>query len=199
METNLTCADCSALACKRVDDEGYPAFCPTRGFCLADDAELQEELADEETWKVFEASAVSAYEAYDLKLSRIEEIILFAREMGARKIGIASCTTMAREAHAAVRIFREAGFEVVGAMCKIGSLTNEDLSLTVPRRLDRKTVICNPIHQARVLNEAGTDLNVVMGLCAGHDSLFFKHADALSTMLVVKDFKHDHCPVLALR
>ena len=33
----------------------------------------------------------------------------------------------------------------------------------------------NPILQARVLNQRQTDLNVVVGLCVGHDSLFSKY------------------------
>ncbi len=197
MEQHLTCADCGLIGCKRVGGT-YPAFCPSRDFNLEDETWLKEELADEGTWRILEASAVSAYEAYDLHLSRVEETIIFARELGAAKIGVAGCTTLAREAQEAARRFREAGFEVVGAMCKIGAMTNDDLGLTVPRRIGRQTVICNPIYQAQVLNDEHTDLNVVIGLCAGHDGLFIKHSDALCTVLVAKDFKHGHCPIREL-
>ena len=55
------------------------------------------------------------------------------------------------------------------------------------------------MYQAKVLNDAGTDLNIVMGLCAGHDALFLKYAEALCTVLTVKDFKFDHYSVRALR
>ena len=55
------------------------------------------------------------------------------------------------------------------------------------------------IYQAKLLNDEHTDLNVLIGLCAGHDSLFLKHAEALSTVLVAKDFKNDHKSVCALR
>ena len=58
--------------------------------------------------------------------------------------------------------------------------------------------MCNPIMQAEVLNETGTDLNVVMGLCVGHDSLFYKYSDALCTTLVTKDRVLGHNPVAAL-
>jgi uncharacterized metal-binding protein len=37
-----------------------------------------------------------------------------------------------------------------------------------------------------------------MGLCLGHDSLFFKHAKGLSTVLVTKDRVLGHNPVAAL-
>ena len=58
--------------------------------------------------------------------------------------------------------------------------------------------MCNPIMQAEVLNKEGTDLNIVIGLCVGHDSLFYKHSDALCTTLVTKDRVLAHNPVAAL-
>jgi uncharacterized metal-binding protein len=58
--------------------------------------------------------------------------------------------------------------------------------------------ICNPIFQARILNEQKTDLNVIVGLCVGHDSLFIKHSDALVTTLVTKDRVLAHNPAAAL-
>ena len=34
--------------------------------------------------------------------------------------------------------------------------------------------MCNPIAQAQLLNRAQTQLNICLGLCVGHDSLFYK-------------------------
>ena len=50
----------------------------------------------------------------------------------------------------------------------------------------------------KLLNEAETDLNVVVGLCVGHDSLFFRHSDALVTVLVAKDRVTGHNPAAVL-
>ena len=47
-------------------------------------------------------------------------------------------------------------------------------------------------------NTKGTDFNVVMGLCVGHDSLFYKYSKALITTLVAKDRVLAHNPVGAL-
>ena len=58
--------------------------------------------------------------------------------------------------------------------------------------------MCNPILQAKLLNRAKTDLNVVIGLCVGHDSLFYKYAEALTTTLVTKDRVLGHNPAAAL-
>ena len=58
--------------------------------------------------------------------------------------------------------------------------------------------ICNPILQAQLLNEQKTDLNVIVGLCVGHDSLFIKHSDAPVTTLITKDRVLGHNPAAAL-
>ena len=57
---------------------------------------------------------------------------------------------------------------------------------------------CNPVAQARILNEVGTDLNVIVGLCVGHDILFSRHSAAPVTTLVVKDRVTGHNPAAAL-
>ena len=59
-------------------------------------------------------------------------------------------------------------------------------------------VMCNPVAQAMLLNEQKTELNVVIGLCVGHDSLFYQYSDALCTTLVTKDRALAHNPAGAL-
>jgi uncharacterized metal-binding protein len=49
-----------------------------------------------------------------------------------------------------------------------------------------------------LLNRAGCELNVVMGLCVGHDSLFTRQSHGLVTTLVTKDRVLGHNPVAAL-
>ena len=58
--------------------------------------------------------------------------------------------------------------------------------------------MCNPIMQAELLNDAETDFNILVGLCVGHDSLFFKYSDAMTTVLVAKDRVLGHNPAAAL-
>ena len=50
----------------------------------------------------------------------------------------------------------------------------------------------------KMLNKAKTDLNVVVGLCVGHDSLFYKYAEGLCTTLITKDRVLGHNPAAAL-
>ncbi len=58
--------------------------------------------------------------------------------------------------------------------------------------------MCNPITQAEILNNEGTEFNILVGLCVGHDSLFIKYAQAPVTILVVKDRVFGHNPVAGL-
>ena len=58
--------------------------------------------------------------------------------------------------------------------------------------------MCNPIYQAKLLNHEKTDFNILLGLCVGHDSLFFKFAEAPTTVLAVKDRVTGHNPLAAI-
>ena len=121
----------------------------------------------------------------------------FARRIGAKKIGIATCVGLLAEARTAARIFRKAGFEVYGVACKVGAQLKT--SVGIPDSCEKVgKIMCNPILQAKLLNQAQTDLNVVIGLCVGHDALFYKYAEAMTTTLVTKDRVLGHNPVAAL-
>ena len=58
----------------------------------------------------------------------------------------------------------------------------------------------NPVAQALLLNEAGTDLYLIVGLCVcvGHDIIFTQNTKAPVTTLIVKDRVLAHKPVGAL-
>ena len=48
------------------------------------------------------------------------------------------------------------------------------------------------------MNAHGSEFNIMMGLCVGHDSLFFKYAVAPTTVLITKDRVLGHNPIAAL-
>ena len=48
------------------------------------------------------------------------------------------------------------------------------------------------------LNKSHTDLNKILGLCVGHDTLFIKYSQAPVTVLAVKDRVLGHNPMAAL-
>ena len=151
---------------------------------------------DPENHKVMVAAAMVEYEHY-CQYTRVEEIIEFAKQIGAKKIGIATCVGLLKESRILASILRDHDFEVVGVACKAGCVKKVDVG--IPEECNEIGIhMCNPIHQAKYLNSKKTDLNVVMGLCVGHDSLFYKYAEALTTTGVTKDRVLGHNPAAAL-
>jgi uncharacterized metal-binding protein len=131
----------------------------------------------------------------------VEEICAFAREMGFTKIGIATCISMVDLARTLSGILESHGFEVASAACKNGGVPKEQLGLRDEDKIRPGTYepMCNPLSQAELLNDAGCELNIVLGLCVGHDSLFFRYSKGLATTLVAKDRVLAHNPVGALQ
>jgi len=97
-------------------------------------------------------------------------------------------------------IFEAHGFHVDSVCCKVGSIPKEDIGLADEEKIrpGQFEALCNPIGQAKLLNEAGTELNVAVGLCVGHDSLFFRHSEAPVTVLIAKDRVTGHNPAAVL-
>jgi uncharacterized metal-binding protein len=155
--------------------------------------------ADPELGRMAAESARTEAGGY-CRLTRVEEIMDFARRMGWRRLGIAHCIGLIEEARAARAIFKAGGFEVNTVCCKVGSIDKESVGLGDDEKVHpgEFEVMCNPVAQAALLAEAGTELNVMMGLCVGHDSMFFMHSRVPTTVLVVKDRVLGHNPVAAL-
>lgn len=196
-----SCIDCAAGACDGKHGT-FPAFCLTADIAGGGDnsvlceESLDKYLNDPEDRLIAKASATVEFENY-CKMTRVEEICEFAGKIGATKLGIATCVGLLREARTAAEIFRRKGFEVYGTACKVGAVRKTAIGLD-PEQESLGPHICNPILQAKILNEKKTDLNIVIGLCVGHDSLFYKYSDALCTTLVTKDRVLGHNPVAAL-
>ena len=193
---NRSCVDCGILNCKTRDKE-YPEFCLTAELTQETIEKVRSLYEEEENNKVSVISAQIENEFY-LRYTRVEEVIEFACRMGYKKIGIATCVGLIEESRILARILRKNGFEVYGAVCKIGSFLKTEVGVPQEDITRTGAVMCNPIMQAEVLNQAGTDFNVVIGLCVGHDSLFYKYSEALVTTLVAKDRVLAHNPAGAL-
>ena len=195
-DRKLSCVDCGVKNCQTRDKE-YPEFCLTTGLSAETIEKVRKLYEEEENRKVSVISAEIENEFY-LKYTRVQELVEFAKRMGFHKIGIATCVGLLEESRVLARILRKHGFEVYGAACKIGSFEKKSVGVADEDMVNTGFIMCNPIMQAEVLNEAGTDFNVVMGLCVGHDSLFYKYSEALVTTLVAKDRVLAHNPVGAL-
>ncbi len=193
-----SCADCGVTRCINGPGQGetYPDFCLTEHTDKDFVQEVVKLYGEEENHKVMEAAAGVECDFYCQK-TRVEEVIEFAKRIGAKKIGIATCAGLIRETGILTRILRHHGFEVYGVACKAGAVKKVDAGL--PKEYEKVGInICNPILQAKILNEEKTDLNIVMGLCVGHDSLFYKYAEGLTTTLVAKDRVLGNNPAAAL-
>lgn len=117
--------------------------------------------------------------------TRLGEIIRFAREIGAERIGVAFCVGLFEEARVVDEILRQ-HFDVVSVCCKACAIDKADFAY---EQIDdeRTEMICNSAGQAELMNAAGTDLNVICGLCVGHDSVFSMVSRAPVTTFIAKD------------
>ena len=195
------CAYCppTVRACRQGESlERGPGFCPSK--VDPDGQAVARTLYEEpETRRISRESAVVESEGY-CRWTRVEEIVQFAKRMGFRRIGIANCISFVDHANVLSGILESHGFEVVSVACKTGSIPKEELGIADSEKVrpGEFEALCNPVAQAQLLNAHGCELNVVMGLCVGHDSLFFKHAKGLTTVLVAKDRVLGHNPIAAL-
>lgn len=194
-EQTHTCVDCGTQNCK-FKDRTYPPFCPTTHL-KEDDRQWALERYDEgKNREIMIASAEVEYEGY-CQWTRVQEIMEFARKINAHKIGIANCIGLINEARIFAQILRANDFEPYSVICKVAGQSKTSMGIP-PQCESIGASMCNPILQARLLNEAHTDLNVVIGLCVGHDSLFYKYSEAYVTTLVTKDRVTGNNPTVAL-
>jgi uncharacterized metal-binding protein len=154
---------------------------------------------DTEDARIARTAAILEGETYG-RLTRVEEVLLFAQRMGYEKVGIASCVGLKHECAIFAKAAEARGVRTVAALCKIGGVDKCRIGLTEEQKVrpGRFEAMCNPILQAEALNRVGTDFNVVIGLCVGHDTLFIRHSAAPVTYLIVKDRVLCHNPAGAL-
>ncbi|MDD2540224.1 MAG: DUF1847 domain-containing protein [Desulfuromonadaceae bacterium] len=215
----VTCSKCSSVwhnrgttNCWSGDPDQAP---PKPGNCPSDSYEevVQESFdlyhGDSEDAKIAFVAArveglcyqpVPGSDAVNARWTRVEDTIAFAKLMGYKKIGMATCIGLLDEADRLSKILTAQGFEPVSVCCKAGSIDKLELGLAESDKVRPGTFepACNPIAQAEICNRMGTDINVIVGLCVGHDMLFNKHSKAPVTTLIVKDRVTGHNPVAVL-
>jgi uncharacterized metal-binding protein len=141
--------------------------------------------------------AASVIEAgYYKKETRLGEVILLAKQLQYRKIGLAFCIGLSEEAEIIDEILSK-HFKVVSVCCKVCGIDKKDFDLPQISS-ERHEIMCNPVGQAQLLNEAKTQLNIICGLCVGHDAIFAKVSDAPVTTLIAKDRVLAHNPAGAI-
>ncbi|GFO62316.1 DUF1847 domain-containing protein [Geomonas paludis] len=215
----VSCASCSAVWQKKGTTNcwsGDPATAPPRpGNCPADrHAEVVRETAQlmkgesEDAKMAFVAARVEGLcyqpipgsDAVNARWTRVEDTIAFAKLMGYQRIGIATCIGLLDESERLVAILKAQGFTPFSVCCKAGSIDKKELGLAESDKVRPGTFepACNPIAQAQICNDLDTDMNMIVGLCVGHDMLFNKYSKAPVTTLVVKDRVTGHNPAAVL-
>lgn len=127
--------------------------------------------------------ATNSLEKHYDKLTRVEAIMLFAKKIGAKKIGLAYCHAMRNETQLFANILEMHGFTIFPISCKTAKNTS---------------FVCDPIIQAKSFNKIRTDLNILIGLCIGNDALFTKYSSAITAHFILKDHILGHNPLLGL-
>ena len=209
----LQCAKCKLKPCREgiTDDSLLPKYCPLKTSKKLI-KEVLEKYRKDEIHSFYLNSALTEKEAYDTKAAveedrtvpvrpRIRELAEFAQKIGAKKIGMAFCSGLSDESARAAEILEKHGFEICSVVCSCGALDKSEFGVPEDYKIKGKGKFeagCNPLLQAELLNQAGTDFNVLIGLCVGHDMLFTKYCQAYVTTLVVKDRFTGHNPVISL-
>ena len=204
------CSKCSVKnkICRTESGRG-PAFCPTvtqeavvgqanREYERPQIREFARQASIQEG-QCYANRGMDPYILHPVK-PRIQETCEFAERMDYKRVGIAFCSGLRREASVLTEILEAQGFQVVSVVCKAGRTPKERIGIREEEKINIGTfeAMCSPIAQAMILNEEETDFNNLLGLCVGHDTLFLKYSDAFSTVLVVKDRVLAHNPVAAL-
>ena len=205
------CAECSikGRTCESGQKGKNPAFCPTVNYKSVIEKVLKEyekpeikefaRMASIQEGECYINREIKPYTLHPSK-PRVQEVCEFARKMKYKKLGIAFCGGLKTEARVLSEILNAQEFNVASVMCKCGGIEKEKIGLSEEQkvRINEFDPMCNPIVQASILNEEETDFNILVGLCVGHDSLFFKYSKAFTTVLIAKDRVLGHNPAAAL-
>jgi len=197
-EPTPQCVKCTVLRCSSGEkNKKVPPFCPTEKYadlekeCL-EKYQLPENQAVIQGWLGLMSKVLDPEKPKEKwSWTRVDEIMEYAKIREMKRVGIATCYALLPESKLLADILESNGFDVVSVSCLCGETNPQDLGLP-------GNICCNPIMQAEVLNHERTDLNIMVGLCVGHDILFLRHSKAETTPLVVKDRSLGHNPVAAL-
>ena len=193
INTELNCGICHVNGCYKRDLTKTMKNCPTVNR-KDEIKEINKKYLEEENKKIAKASADVVMDNYGNK-SRLKETIEFFKEMNYKKIGIAFCYKERKETFELIKVLSNCGFEVVSVMCKVGSVERD----LIEADNYNKPPMCNPIAQAKFLEQENPDITIVFGLCVGHDTLFLREYSGDVTIFGVKDRLYDDAPVEAIK
>lgn len=203
----VSCADCKVWACfpdvstEKTMGKVPPPHCPSNA---------QREVCDQARSKYTDKTLKFAHDVamienacYEIDSNtgtavlpmvtlhpRAEEIIMLAKVSEFKKLGLAFCLELQNEAALYTDILEKNGFETAAVCCKAGGIPKEQIGITAKEKVigpESEETMCSGLIMAEILNSEKTDMNILMGICVGQDSLFYKYADAFTVPFVVMD------------
>ncbi|MDA8442397.1 MAG: DUF1847 domain-containing protein [Peptococcaceae bacterium] len=190
------CNYCKSAASFKGDYAKMPKTCPTLTH-----AELTKEVSGylvEPYRSIMQVADQTPFDANRVLRNRVEELIVYLKALGLKRVGIAFCVTLLKETQNLIKYLHQEGLDSIAVCCRVGAVDYTEIGLTKAHP-DKFAAICNPLAQSKLLNQADVDIVVQMGLCLGHDIILQQQCTAPVTTLVVKDRALDHHSVLALR
>jgi uncharacterized metal-binding protein len=192
------CAKCLTAYCQttlntKLRKETLPKNCPikTNDALIKQSIERYKESA---VSRLYIPATITEKEAYQRVRGvvmavrpRVKELIEFAKLLKLKKIGVAFCSGLRDEASRLTRFLEKQGFNIVSVVCKCGAIDKTELGVDKEYKIgssEKFESACNPILQAILLNQANTEINVIVGLCLGHDILFTTEARARALELL---------------
>ena len=169
----VNCAACPTYTCRLGHTDLGPDDCP-----MKDDFPDPAVLYDDDKIRLAREAALIEARGYR-EWTRLEETVELATQLGVSTVGVGYCPDVEPEVHAFARYLEDCGFQVV---------------LPEPHASGS----CTPLEQAHTLRVAGAELNVIAGMCVGHDALFMKAVRVPVVALIARDTFLQHNPVAAL-
>ena len=134
--SRYNCALCSGHYCGSGELEKTPTSCP----CNDEEIHKIKELySEDENYNLAFHSALVEAEGY-CEQTRLEEIINFGHKCGFKKLGVAFCVGLSKEANLLCKVLKHNSFEVESVICKNGSIPKEFLNISQIQKLKPDTV-----------------------------------------------------------
>jgi len=166
------CAECGLFICQSGNREAAPDHCPMWG----DFPDFQELYPEGWVRDFLVRSARVEAEGY-CRWTRAREVVEFARGMGYQRIGVAHCPDMEVEAGRVASYLEDSGLQPI---------------------LGESSESCDPLGQNRFFAGAETEMNVLGGMCVGHEAMFIRESTVPVVTLVARDTRLRHNPAAGI-
>jgi uncharacterized metal-binding protein len=181
----MNCTSCQIKSCRDSESCGVESF---------ESSAVILDYQEPENQRILQAAASLVDNGKAGTLSRLQETIEFIKSMNYKKVGLAYCYGMEKDAKLLKEIFKAEGIRLRPVSCTVGGINQNQINSSSCT----EKVSCNPIGQATQLNEESVDFTLIMGICLGHDILLQRNLKSDFTTFVVKDRVFSNSPLKAL-